>query len=225
MKNQFIPVVSMTADASGAAGAAQRGDVVAVVDIIDMSTTLEAALEAGAAAVFGASPDRARAPVPLNPERVGFAAGRSAVKAGAGVIIVAEPRVGSNPEREGQCRRVINGIEEAGSSVELIVPNMGADTVHLVDFNGKIVVAVTASGGTAFDAAFLHSEDVFTVTAARTAGMRGSEPVEKGAARVCSCAVKKRKNIAIAAASSRSLEDVLAAQYITSYILQRCFEF
>ena len=225
MKNQFIPVVSMTADASGAAGAAYRGDVVAVVDIIDMSTTLEAALEAGAAAVFGASPDRARAPVPLNPERVGFAAGCASVKAGTGVIIVAEPRAGSNAEREGQCRRVIKGIEEAGSRAELIVPNMGAETVRLVDFDRKIVVAVTASGGTAFDAAFMHSEDVFTITAARTVGMKGSEPVEKGAARVCSCALNKRKHITIAAASSRSLEDVLAAQYITSYILQRGFEF
>lgn len=41
MKSMFLPVVMMTANASGAVKAAKQGDAVAIVDVIDMSTTLE----------------------------------------------------------------------------------------------------------------------------------------------------------------------------------------
>jgi hypothetical protein len=49
--------------------------VVVIVDIIDMSTTLEAALEAGARKVYGASPDGVIVPVDVKPEVIGLEAG------------------------------------------------------------------------------------------------------------------------------------------------------
>jgi len=67
-------------NASGAVRAAKRGDVVMVVDIIDMSTTAEAALDGGAVAVWGASPDDTSAPVAVNPAQIGYRAGQKAVK-------------------------------------------------------------------------------------------------------------------------------------------------
>ncbi|MGI6552813.1 MAG: hypothetical protein ACOX37_07210 [Bacillota bacterium] len=47
-----------------------------IVDIIDMSTTLEAALEAGARKVYGASPDGVIVPVDVKPEVIGLEAGK-----------------------------------------------------------------------------------------------------------------------------------------------------
>jgi hypothetical protein len=52
--------IIVESDASGAREAARAGLMVMIVDVIDMSTTLESALDAGAAAVLGASPDFTR---------------------------------------------------------------------------------------------------------------------------------------------------------------------
>lgn len=46
-------MITVTTDASGAYQAACSGQVVVIVDVIDMSTTLEAALQEGAALVLG----------------------------------------------------------------------------------------------------------------------------------------------------------------------------
>ncbi|WP_198142388.1 hypothetical protein [Syntrophaceticus schinkii] len=48
-------VITVTTDASGAYHAACSGQVVVIVDVIDMSTTLEVAIQEGAALVLGAS--------------------------------------------------------------------------------------------------------------------------------------------------------------------------
>ena len=49
------PII-VTSDASGAQAAAREGFLVMIVDVIDMSTTLESALEAGAVAVWVPAP-------------------------------------------------------------------------------------------------------------------------------------------------------------------------
>jgi len=219
----YLPVVMVTANASGAVKAAQNGDVVAIVDIIDMSTTLETALEAGALEVFGACPDGLTVPVFVCPERIGAAAGSLAVKTGADVIIISEPRSATEELLRERCASVIRGIKNAGARVASIVPNIGAETANVVDFDKTVVVAVTNSGGVAFDAAFQAGADVFTLTVARTLGMKGHEPADKGIERVCACALERRKDITLVAASGNALEDILAAQYLAQRIIEGGF--
>ncbi|MCD5405117.1 MAG: DUF3866 family protein [Desulfotomaculum sp.] len=71
--------VQLSFDASGAALAA-KNDQIVVIYVIDMSTTCEAALDAGALSIYGAAPDNVSCPVFINPERIGWLAGLEAVK-------------------------------------------------------------------------------------------------------------------------------------------------
>ncbi|GAV25634.1 hypothetical protein ciss_15670 [Carboxydothermus islandicus] len=211
----------VTSDASMAAWCGQAGMAVAVVDVIDMSTTLEGVLEEGAVAVFGASPANFRAPVPLNPYGIGEKAGIQAVKANTGIIIIAEPRVGDEIERQRRIQPVVDGINAAGGRVINVVPNIGKETVKLTDFKGKVVVAVTDSGGVAFDAAVTAgAPEVFTVTVARTVKSNTKEVVEKGLARVKN-ALERHGRVALVAASGRSIEDVEGAFYYYRLALER----
>jgi hypothetical protein len=218
-----LPVVTVTANASGAVKAAQNGDVVIVVDVIDMSTTLETALEAGAVRVFGACPDGLKVPVIVNPEKIGFEAGKCAAAHNCDVVIVSEPRSGTDAERKARCVSVMKGASLAGARVAAVVPNIGAETANLVNFENTVVVAVTNSGGVAFDAAFQAGADVFTVTVARTLKMKGGEPSRKGIERVCSFALSEGKDIAVVAASGNAVEDMLGAQYIVQRIVEEGF--
>ncbi|MFA5880873.1 MAG: hypothetical protein WC834_01655 [Eubacteriales bacterium] len=216
--------VSLTVNASGAVKAAEAGDVVVIVDVIDMSTGLEAALDAGASYVFGASPDHARAPVKLCPEEIGRLAGTKAKQEGTGVIIISEPRVGTEEERRTRSAGVIRGIEQAGAKVEAVFPNVGAETPKLGDFRGRVVVAVTDAGGVAFDAAFTAGAPaVLTGTIARTMQKRGREPAMAAAHRAIEAAAAHGANITVVAASANSLEDVLGAEYIMRAIIEEGF--
>jgi len=216
--------VFLTVNASGAVRAAEAKNVVVVVDVIDMSTTLEAALDAGAAYVFGASPDQAKAPVDLSPENIGRHAGLLAKKEGAGVIIISEPRVGNEEERRARSGRVIKGIEQAGAAIEAVYPNIGAETAKLGDFSGKVVIAVTDTGGVAYDAAFTAGAPaVLTGTIARTMKKKGPEPARAAALRAIEAARKAGAGIAVVAASANSLEDILAAEYIVRAIIEEGF--
>ncbi|HOB21386.1 MAG TPA: hypothetical protein PKI30_00880 [Bacillota bacterium] len=87
-------LLTLTTDASGAREAALRGQLVVVVDVIDMSTTCEAAYQNGAAAVFGASPDKTSSPVPQNPEQLAAWAAEEAKRLGTSLVVAAEPRTG-----------------------------------------------------------------------------------------------------------------------------------
>jgi phosphosulfolactate phosphohydrolase-like enzyme len=216
-----IHAVNLSTDASGAALGGSQGHVVVVVDIIDMSTTLEAALDAGAVAVFGASPDGAAPPVQVDPEAVGRLAGNLAVREKTDVVVVAEPRVGDDELRAGRNTRVVKGIKDAGAGVGLIVPNLGAETVRLVDFGGRVVVAATGTGGVAYDAALAAgAAAVTTATVARTMVKKGFAPARAGAARALELARATGAGITVVAASGNSLEDVLAAEYIARLILE-----
>ena len=70
--------VITTFNASGALRAAKLDFVVVIVDVIDMSTSAEAAIEKGAISVLGASPDISKVPVYVNPYKIGLAAGSRA---------------------------------------------------------------------------------------------------------------------------------------------------
>lgn len=211
-------LVETLSDASGAVQAAVKGHVIVVVDVIDMSTTLEAVLEAGALAVFGASPDHARVPVFINPEKVGYFAGSLARMHGTGLIIVAEPRVGSDKERLQRVSQALTGVKLAGVSKIAIVPNWGTETVKAAEFKNKVVLAVTGSGGVAFDAAFNAGGTITTATVARTQMMKGIHPAMSGVQRAINIARIKSSGISVVAASSNSLEDVLAARFIADCI-------
>lgn len=216
--------VYVTVNASGAAEAAERGYLVLVVDVIDMSTTLESVLDAGALAVYGASPDSSRAPVKLNPEKIGRMAGKLATANNTSVIIISEPRVGTDEDRKARAIRTIKGVEATGAEISAILPNIGAETAKLTDFTGKVVVAVTDTGGVAYDAALTAGAvKVITGTVARTLKKRGTVPARSAAIRAIEEARKWNTGIAVVAASANSLEDILAAEYIARIIIEEGF--
>ena len=220
-----LPQVILTTDASGAQKAARDGMLVMIVDIIDMSTTLESAIDAGAFAVFGASPDFTRAPVELAPEKVGRVAGRLAKENDLKIILIAEPRVGNDAERLDRCKKVIKGIESQKAVIERVLPNAGAEVYKLCDFKNRIVVAVSDTGGVAYDAAFLYARKVFTGTVARSMTKKGIEPALCAVDRVLDNYQENDNGIAIVAASKNSQEDVLAAQFIYELLTNRIKEY
>ena len=96
-----------------------------------------------------------------------------------------------------------------------IVPNIGKETPTLIDFRNTVVVAVSDTGGVAYDAAFTAGGKVLTATVARTYASKGLEPARKGVHRAIDCAQRFHfPGISMVAASSNSWEDVLAAQYL-----------
>jgi hypothetical protein len=212
--------IIVDSDASGAQEAALAGLLVMIVDVIDMSTTLESALDAGASEVLGASPDFTRAPVKVMPEEIGRHAARLARASGQGIIVVAEPRVGSDEERLARCQKLMRGIESGRGMVEAVIPNIGAETPKLADFKNKIVVAVSDTGGVAYDAAFSEKGRVITGTVARTYSQKGIQPALSAVRRVKNMITENDKGLAIIAASRNSMEDVLAAQFIANLFLQ-----
>lgn len=214
-------ILTLAYDASGAYQAALAGQVVLIVDVIDMGTTLESAIQKGAQIVLGASPVPYKAPVPVDPVAIGMYAARLAKEFETGIVLVSEPRVGSDEDRLKRASGVINGIARNGLCPEGIYPNLGAETAKLVNFDNKIVVAVSDCGGTAFDAAFNAGAPVFTGTVARTFGYSGWQNADAAVERVVSAAEKEERGICIVASSSKSLEDVLAAQFLVHRVLEK----
>lgn len=221
MGNQVL----VTSNASGAVTGGQLGHVVVIVDVISMSTTLEAALDAGALAVYGASPDICRAPVQLDPYKIGLIAGQRALADGSGeVVIVSEPRIGTDAERLARAQKTISGVKAAGAKVGAVLPNLGAETAKLIDFTNQVVVAVTDTGGVAYDAAWqAGAASVVVGTVARTLQQRGLEPARTAAARACAEAQRCNTGITVVAASANSLEDILAAEFIAKEIIGQGF--
>ena len=216
--------VNLTYNASGAAEGARRGDIVVIVDIIDMSTSAEVALEAGAVAIFGAAPTNCKAPVNLNPERMGYLAGKTALKHKTQIIVVAEPRYQGETERRQRAEIALQGVARAGAEVGPIIPNIGSEIAKLADFKGKVVLFISDTGGVAFDAAYNSgAQAVLTATVTRTPQKKGVEPARCGVARALEAAAKNDCGITIAAASASSMEDVLAAQYLAQLIIASDF--
>ncbi len=225
MVKLWVKTLSTTYNASGAAAAARQGNVVMIVDVIDMSTTAEAAIEAGAISVLGASPDHLVVPVTVNPEKIGYYGGKKALKHDTGLVVAAEPRlINEENERHNEIQQVIKGIERAGANLIKVVPNIGREVVELVDFKDKVLIIVSPSGGVAFDAAYNYgAPDIITGTVARTNKMKGNLSASKAAERAIERAVKYKRGITVVAASSNSLEDVQGCQYICQEIINRGF--
>ncbi|MGI5879268.1 MAG: hypothetical protein ACOX6L_01560 [Syntrophomonadaceae bacterium] len=211
--------IIVTTDASGARQAVRENLVVMIVDVIDMSTTLESALDAGAYAVLGCSPDFSRAPVPLDPHKIGQEAARLARETGQGIVLVTEPRIGTDKERIARCQKLLTSLEREKISIDAVVPNLGAETPKLVDMKNRVIVAVTDTGGVAYDAAFNEGGAVFTGTVARTLAMRGIEPARQAVKRAIKFSREYNRGIAIVAASRNSMEDFLAAQFIANLLI------
>lgn len=224
MVKLWVKTLNISFNASGAAAAARQGNVVMIVDVIDMSTTAEAALEAGAIDVLGASPDQHKVPVTVNPEKIGYYAGKKALKHDTGVIVAAEPRYIVEEGQRNDIKQVLKGIERAGAKLIKVIPNIGREVVELVDFKDRILVIVSPAGGSAFDAAYNYgAPEVITGTVARTKRMKGSQPARVAVERAIKKAVKFKRGITVVAASSNSIEDVQAAQYIAQEILKEGF--
>jgi hypothetical protein len=220
----FEPAIMMDMNASGAMRAALRGDVVLVVDVIDMSTSAEALLEQNPLALFGASLDNSRPPVAVNPWNIGKLAGEIAISNGVDVVVVAEPRLGDE-KRKASIAQLLAGIKYSGADHRGPFPNIGAELGRHVDAAGQVVVIASATGGVAWDTAFLHGAAlVLTGTIARTIGKKGAAPAELAASRALEAALRHSADISVIAASGNSLEDILASQYICMILRQKLSE-
>lgn len=216
--------VLVAANASGAVLGAKLGNVVMVVDVIDMSTSLESALDGGALEVYGASPDATRAPVSLDPEGSGYQYGMRAKELETTLVLIGEPRLGTEEERKEKMRRFLEGVRKSGAVIEAILPNIGAEVAKMEALKGKVVVAVTSTGGVAFEAAWVAGAPrVLTGTIARTLTKRGTEPLKASALRAVEAAREYRTGITLVAASANSYEDVLAVQEIQKEIINLGF--
>lgn len=211
-------------DATGAAEAGARGRVVAVVDVVDAATSAEAALAAGAVGVLGASPVAgAMVPVEVRPEAVAAQAATLAKLHETDVVVVAEPRVGSDEERVQRAGPVIKTLEGADVGFEM-VPNQGAGLPGLVKLTGRVVIVVSAAGGVAFDAALTAgAPGVCFATTARIAGLTGWEVIRLGARRAIELAYVNGGGLTVVAASSNATDDFVAAFEIARTVIDEGF--
>jgi hypothetical protein len=210
-------------DATGAAEAGARGRVVAVVDVVDAATSAEAALATGAVGVLGAAPAGVLVPVEVRPEVVAGQATALAKLHQTDVVVVVEPRVGSDEERVQRAGPVINTLEAAGVGFEM-VPNQGAGLPGLVKLAGRVVIVVSAAGGVAFDAALTAgAPGVCFATTARIEGMTGWDVTRLGARRAIELASMNGGGLSVVAASSNATDDFLAAFEIARTVIDEGF--
>ena len=207
--------VAIAYNLSGAVEAVRAGRFVVLVDVIDMSTTLETVREAGACGFWGAAPSGKNLPY-VNPYLIGRAAAKEAREKGAQLVVVVEPRGGLEAERRRNAADVLAGFQAEYMEAECLLPNLGAETARLIDWRHKIVVAVTAAGGVIFDAVYQLGGRLTTATIARTMRMKGIDPARAGLRRAL--ALAGNLPLTLVAASSNALEDVLAVHYLAGLL-------
>lgn len=214
-----------TANATGAADAAARGRTIMIVDVIDMSTTAEALLDAGAVSVYGAAPLGTRVPAVVDPCAIALHVAAEARQRDCKICVFAEPRIGDEAERQRRASEVCRVLGEKGIEVAGIYPNIGAEAGKTAEVAGNIAIILSDTGGVAFDAAWQVHKDkrkIYTGTIARTMQKRGFAPVQAAAKRAieASLADSDSTGIALVAASANSLEDILAVQEIYRRIVE-----
>ena len=215
--------LEVTFNATGAAEAGARGHVVAVVDVVDSATSAEAAVAAGAAEVLGAAPAGLRVPARVDPGAVGRRAAAAAGRLGTEVVVVVEPRSGTQEEQRSRSLPVLQALRTSGVGYEL-VGNQGAELVGLVELKNRVVVVVSATGGTAFDAASAAgSPAVCFATTGRVEGVTGWEVVQMGAQRAVGLAEEHQADLTIVAATANSADDVLGAFELARAVIGRGF--
>ncbi|MBS4026469.1 MAG: hypothetical protein KGZ96_12445 [Clostridia bacterium] len=219
-KRMFDKPVIWTTDASGAAVCAQLGFITVIIDVIDMSTSLEACRYLGASLILGASPVRVNCPVKVAPAKVAGYALKYALENGKEILIVTEPRHGKEWDREENAAEIISIINNGGGKIAAIVPNIGGEIGELAEIKDRVVIGVTATGGTAFDAAFniLADQRVTTATVARVKGQNSHQLISATLSRITHQALNYNTGVAFIAASRNSMEDILAAQYLAQQL-------
>ncbi|PKM89030.1 MAG: hypothetical protein CVU87_06215 [Firmicutes bacterium HGW-Firmicutes-12] len=209
-------ILTIAYNLSGALEAVKLGRFIVLVDVIDMSTTMEGLREAGALKIWGAAPVGKGQPY-TNPYLIGRAAAKEATKKNTQVFVIAEPRVGKLEERAERAGGVLAGIKDEGHKVSGIWPNLGAETAKFTNWQDKLAVIVSDAGGTIYDAVWQMGGQITTVTVARTMQMKGSLAAKKGIERAINMAGDSP--LTIVAASSNAIEDVLAVQYLAQLYL------
>lgn len=209
-------MITVAYNLSGALEAVKNGRFVVLVDVIDMSTTIEGLLEAGVLNIWGAAPVGKGYPY-TDPYLIGRFAAREANEKHTQVFVVAEPRVGTTEERINRASAVLAGIKDEGQTAGGIWPNLGAETAKFTDWRDKLAVVVTDAGGTIYDAVWQQGGRITTVTVARTLKTKGDMVVKKGIERALDMA--DGLPITLVAASSNSFEDVLAVHYLAQRFL------
>jgi hypothetical protein len=217
------PRLDVTFNASGAASAGSVGRVVVVVDVVDSSTSAEAALAGGAVEVLGASAGDVRVPVKVDPGAVGRRAAAAAVREATDVVVVTEPRVGTEGERRSRALPVLQALRTQRIDYEL-APNQGAELARAVSLKGRVVVIVSTTGGTAFDAALCAGAPAATfATTARIEGRTGWDVLSQGVRRAIDLAHRNGTDLSIVAASANSSDDVLAAFELARAVISEGF--
>lgn len=212
-------MVTVAYNLSGALEAVSSGRFIVLVDVIDMSTTAEGLYEAGVGKIWGAAPDNKGNPY-TNPYRIGRTAAAEAKKEQTQVCVIAEPRVGTEEERRKRAAAVLAGIEDEGCKPAGIWPNLGAETAKFTDWKNKLAVVVSDAGGTIYDAVWQQGGSITTATVARTLNMKGETVINKGIERALE--MSAGTPLTLVAASSNSIEDVLAVHYLTQRFLANC---
>lgn len=210
-------------NASGAADAGSRGRIVAVVDVVDSATSAEAAVAAGAAEVLGAAPAGIRVPAKVDPGAIGRRAAAAAGKLGTEVVVVSEPRVGTEEEQRSRSLPVLQALRTARIDYRL-APNQGAELPRLVDLADRVVVVVSSTGGTAYDAALTAGAPaVCFATTGRVEGVTGWEVAQMGAQRAIALAEEHEAHLSVVAATANSTDDVLGAFEVARAVIAQGF--
>lgn len=215
---ELLNFLSIAYNLSGAIEAVKLGRFIVLVDVIDMSTTLEAVMEAGAVGVWGACPTGKEVPYYTNPYLIGREAAREAFEKSAQIEIICEPRVGSEEERLKRAQAVLDGLADEGYARPSLWPNLGAETVKFTEWKNKIVIAITDAGGVIYDAVWQLGGGITTATIARVAGLAGVEPGRRGLKRAFS--LSGGKPLSLVGASSNAMEDVLAVHYLAQLAME-----
>jgi hypothetical protein len=218
-----LPHLDVTFNASGAAAAGAAGRVVCIVDVVDSSTSAEVAVAAGAIDVLGAAPREARVPVKVDPGAIGRRAAAAAIREATDVVVIAEPRVGTEEERRSRALPVLQALRTQRIDYEL-APNQGAELGRAVRLRGRVAVIVSATGGTAFDAAMSGGAPAACfATTGRIEGQTGWDVLHRGVRRAIEMALRNDKDLSLVAASANSSDDVLAAFELARAVIAEGF--
>lgn len=219
-----VPVLNVSFNTSGAYQAGKRGDVVVVVDVVDMSTTAESIIESNAISIYGVAPKGVSLPVETDYKKIAALAINDAKNNKTSVVLVAEPRIANDSDRRKAVEDIIREIEKNGINVDCIVANQGIETPKLADFTKKVAIIASQTGGSTFDAAnHAGASKVLTGTVVRTMKSTGYENIEKAAERAINAAKKSNKGITVVAATANSYDDNAAAQQICNEIIRKGF--
>ena len=139
------------------------------------------------------------------------------------MVVVAEPRIGTESDRHRSVAPVVSALESARVSYELL-PNQGAELPRFAELTGRVVVIVSATGGTAFDAALAGGAPaVCFATTARIVGMTGWEVTRLGALRAIELARGHGGKLTLVAASANSADDCLAVFEVAKAVIDQGF--